>query len=157
MGLRGPRPKPSRLKLLEGTHRPDRVAANEPTPDAALLACPKGLPPLARAEWNRVAPELHALGLSATVDRSSLLGYVLSYARAMAAEKQLREEGLTTETGTGQPKAHPCVAIAHNEWAAVLRFASAFGLNPSARSRISTPQKPAADTTKKRLFGSKPA
>lgn len=157
MGLRGPRPKPTKLKLLEGTHRPDRVAANEPTPDAALLACPKGLPPVARAEWNRVAPELHRLGLSAKIDRAALLGYVLSYARAMAAEKQLQEEGNTLTTSTGYLQAHPCVSIARNEWAAVRNFAGMFGFSPASRTRISTPQKSPADTTKARLFSSKPA
>lgn len=150
--------KPTALKLLEGTYRPDRALANEPAPDAALLACPKGLPPLARAEWNRVAPELYTLGLSAKVDRASLVGYVLSYARAMQAEKQLLEEGLTMSTATGYLQAHPCVSIARNEWAAVSRFAAAFGFTPASRTRISVPDTASkGDTAKARIFGSKPA
>jgi phage terminase small subunit len=75
MGRRGPAPTPTSLKVLRGT-RPDRVNLNEPRPiEGRPVIPPAGLPPLAREEWDRVAPHLIAMGIVAEPDTAGLACY----------------------------------------------------------------------------------
>lgn len=143
MGLRGPAPKPTTLKILEGTYRADRAATAEPTPDVAVLVPPPWLVGDALEEWNRSAPVLEQLGVSASIDYAVFLGYCLSYARALQAEEDIAINGLTVVVW-GQAQKNPAVTIAQQEWAQVAKLAAQFGLTPSSRSRVSgTPKKPA--------------
>ncbi len=62
MTKRGPKPKPARLRLIAGTHRPNRHGAKEsraylPTLPMDTLQKPSSLSPEASAAWDRfIAP-----------------------------------------------------------------------------------------------------
>ena len=156
LGVRGPAPKPTALKRLEGTFRKDRVAVNEPMPMRTGLIPPDWLGEDALEEWNRVAPELDRLQLSTVVDYATFLGYCMSFARALEAEEEIAIHGLVLETFYGRV-ANPAVSIARTEWAQVRKFAAEFGLTPSARTRVSGTPKgdEQPDGAKLFLFGGK--
>lgn len=156
MGQRGPAPKPSALKRLEGTYRKDRAAVNEPEPTRSALVPPEWLGADALEEWNRVAPELDRLNLSTVVDYATFLGYCMSYARALEAEQTIAVHGLLIRSLHGMA-ANPAVAIARTEWAQVRKFAAEFGLTPAARTRVSGTPKldEKKDGAKLFLFGGK--
>lgn len=101
MGLRGPQPKPDRLKALEGNpgRRPlnlsDGINPEVSIPDPPTWLCKDGL-----KEWKRFTAELLALGLISKLDRTGLSLYCQSYGelcllqRAFAAtQKRLVEKG----------------------------------------------------------------
>ena len=153
MGLRGPAPKPTALKLLEGTFRADRAPANEPTPDAATPDMPAWVKrdADARKEWSRIVPVLAKLGVLTALDGGVLEGYIASHARAVKAERALKRKGLIVQTPFG-PKTNPAIKIAKDAWAEVRQASHALGLNPAARSRISVPKAPDAPDAKRNFL-----
>lgn len=139
MGRRGPPPKPTATKVLQGTFRKDRAPAHEPKPKATLPACPQWLTPAARKEWRRVAKELAALGLLSELDRTALAMYCQALAEYLEAKAIVGDEGITTLTDKGNVIQHPAVGVRNNAWQRVLKAAAEFGMSPSSRTRVSVP------------------
>ena len=61
--MRGRKPKPTALKLLEGNPGKRRINGSEPKPPASRPTCPAHLSPSAKAEWKRLAEALNRIGL----------------------------------------------------------------------------------------------
>jgi P27 family predicted phage terminase small subunit len=145
----GGRPRtPTRVLQLRGTHRKDRHG--DPA-DEVQFPLPTELPPapgffdeMARYEWERVGPELIEKQLLTEQDLAAFGLYCLNVARVVAAEKVLSLEGLTMMTPGGFEMARPEVSIARQCGVEVRKFAQEFGLTPSARTKVRSPQKPAA-------------
>ena len=138
MAKRGPKPAPPALKLLRGGRR-DRDAAAGPRatgrPDP-----PAHLDAIARAEWDRFAPELEAMGVLARVDGSALAIYCTAYSRWVRATAELaKPDGLTADTGQGGIKTSPYVHIATAAEYQMSRLLAEFGGTPSSRSRLAAP------------------
>lgn len=137
-GRRGPPPKPSKLKKLQGTYRKDRAAARELVAKPGVPPRPTWLNAEGKAEWDRVVPQLEALGILAVIDQSMLADYCTAHALAVNATKKYQREGMTIKVN-GQLQKHPAVKIAQEARAQAARLAGEFGLSPSSRTRISTP------------------
>lgn len=144
---------PTVIRKLRGnaSKRPlnDREPTFTPAAGAALEA-PEFLTAEARAEWDRVAPELNTSGLLAGVDRMALAGYCQSFARWVEAEREISAKGstMTLYDDDGAAKyvqQSPWVGIARAALDHMRRFAAEFGMTPSARSRVATPEKGAED------------
>ena len=60
--MRGRKPKPTALKLLDGT-RADRINHDEPAMSPASIEPPDWLDETARAHWGDLAPVLQSSGL----------------------------------------------------------------------------------------------
>lgn len=135
----GRRPRPTRLKVIEGNPG-KRKARSEPKPAPVRPSRPEWLSVEAKREWSRIIGELERLGLMTVVDRAALAGYCENWARAVAAETLLKKKGTTFMTPNGYPQQRPEVAIANRAWQQVRSFASEFGLTPAARSRLEVPE-----------------
>src|SRR5699024_2659886 len=89
--MASPKPKPANLKLIEGRGqgRDSGGRKVKPPPPFKRLPpeAPEWLPAEARAEWERVVPELARLELAKPVDRASLTAYVLTWQRIVDAQK----------------------------------------------------------------------
>src|SRR5205809_7377344 len=113
-GRRGPAPEPPRLKLIKGRGA-GRDSGGRPVAPATAgwvrlpPEPPDWLPGAARAEWDRVVPELQRLQLLKPPDRAALVAYCLTWQRLVDAQTQLAEGGLTTAGSMGQPVQHPAV------------------------------------------------
>lgn len=144
MGRRGPAPKPTALKKLAGNPGKRALPKHEPKPKAGTVApkAPAHLDKLGKAEWNRVAPELHRLGLLTDVDHAALEAYCTVYARWCDAERLLAKEGLTFETPNGYVQQRPELSIAHKALEMIKVFCAEFGLTPSSRARMQVPEPP---------------
>jgi P27 family predicted phage terminase small subunit len=138
MGERGPAPKPTSLRILEGNPSKRPLPKSEPKP-AVGATCPDWLPAEAKAEWQRVAPELERMGLLTKVDSTALAAYCAAYARWRAAEEAIAVHGLTFLTESGYAAQRPEVGIANKAMADIRAFCKEFGLTPSARGRMSVP------------------
>ena len=145
MAPRGPKPKPTNLKVIENTDRRDRTTRDEPKPKSARPSPPRHLSDEAKAEWRRVCGELYNLGLLTNVDRAALAIYCQAYGRweqaetaiAKMAEKDPAMRGLVIKTSNGNAIQNPLIGTANKAMADMMRYASEFGMTPSARSRIS--------------------
>ena len=144
MAQRGPKTKPTQLKLLTGTTRDHRLNPNEPQPDVVCPQAPEHLTKAARVEWDRIVVELMALQLVSNLDRGALGAYCQAYGRWSAAETALARmagrdtvtEGLIVKTKSGNLIQNPLVGAANKAMADMVRYAAEFGLTPSARSRV---------------------
>jgi len=137
MGQRGPTPKPSALKKLEGTYRPNR-ARREAFPELPDdLIPPDWLSEPAQAKWHELAPVLADNGLLTECDLDTLAIYCATWVRWKDAEAALQREGMTTTAQSGYKQVSPFYTIASKSQAELRALADRLGLNPSARSRIS--------------------
>lgn len=156
----GKRARPTALKVLEG----GKGKPNEPVPaPAEYIDPPTDLPPDALAEWNRVTPELYELGYVSEIDRAALTAYCMAYAlyigaqRAIAAEqkrdtkrrgkKKTGSGGLLVLTQYGNLIQNPAVGVLNKAGAAMVKYASEFGMTPAARSRINVKKARTKDPT----------
>lgn len=134
--MKGRKPKPTHLRAVQGNpgHRPIPEA---PPLDKSMPDAPEHLSDTARAEWSRVAPQLHAAGLLAQLDRAALAAYCQAYGRWVDAETQLRKVGVLIKSPSGFPMASPFLTIANQSMAQMGRILTEFGMTPSARARVS--------------------
>ena len=74
MGARGPAPKPTALKVLDGNPRHRPINRSEPRPRPVAPKCPSWLDAEAKREWRRIAPALERIGLLTEIDGTALAG-----------------------------------------------------------------------------------
>ena len=93
--MRGPPPKPTKLKLLRGEKNKDRINENEPQPATGKLDCPKHLGEEAKRYWEGEAPKLQRLGLLTEIDIGPFELLCEAYGNWIEYKKLLKEGGLT--------------------------------------------------------------
>jgi P27 family predicted phage terminase small subunit len=126
--------KPTVLKVLQGTARPDRIKKGEPKPAPVAPPPPAWLDRRARATWRKYAPMLERLGLLTEADGESFAAYCQAVSRYVTAVKRLKKVGreapddieLIRKAEVSVEKAEQSMRLLGNE----------FGLTPAARSRI---------------------
>lgn len=132
--------KPTVLKVLEGTARPN-AKAKEPQPLPITPSRPSFLSDEAVAEWDRVVPALERLGLLTEVDGANLAAYCESWAVFVAAAIDIRERGVLIpgQRGRGELVRNPSVQTMRDAASSMRAFATEFGLTPQARARMVLP------------------
>jgi P27 family predicted phage terminase small subunit len=135
MGRRGPPPKPTALRILEGNPSKRPLNPNEPKPPVGVPDCPAHLDLDAKKEWTRLAPILDRLGMLTIVDGAALAAYCQMYSRWAKAERAIKKHGITMETENGTVR-RPEVSIAREALHQMRQFAMEFGLTPASRSRV---------------------
>jgi P27 family predicted phage terminase small subunit len=160
MGRRGPPPKPTKLRELEGNPSRRPLNDREPKPKAGRVPCPTWLSAEAKAEWRRIVPELKRLGLLTTVDRTALACYCQAHAELVQATRTLDKEGrvvkvpvVAWDKGSGthevvghKLQTHPAVRLQRDAFGRVKQFLAEFGLTPASRSRLRTPEAEGGET-----------
>ncbi len=141
MGIRGRKPKPTRLKALTGNPGKRPLNETEPRPAVAVPECPPELGPVAHREWDRLVGELATLRILTNLDRAALAAYCGSYALWAEAMDAIQKYGTMVKSPSGYPIQSPYVAIANRQAEIMMRIASEFGFTPASRSRISTPSR----------------
>lgn len=154
-GTRGPLPKPSALKLLEGNagKRPLDLSAGV-NPRVEIPSAPAHLSKDAKKEWKRITPLLEELGLISGLDRSALALYCQAQGRLSELEtafnaqvaRLVQDKGLdypaavyetshaVTPSGYAQQSVIVQLIKSHREQ--VNRYLMHFGLSPAARGRV---------------------
>lgn len=143
LGKRGPQPKPTVLKVLEGNPGKRKLNQSEPTPPKAMSVPrpPKRLLPAARAEWKRLAPMLVTLGVVTEADWPAFTELCQCYAYYLAVDERITQEGSagaykTQTTDSGYEMKHPLLSIRQQHLDAWRRALADFGLTPASRSHI---------------------
>ena len=122
-------PKPTALKVMEGTYRRDRARAAEPSP-AVGATPPPWLPRSgpARRAWRRLAPVLTRTRVLTEADAEALAVVCMALAEALEAQ--------------ADPVGWRRADAAWKRYAAGL---ATFGMNPSARTRVGAVPVPEQD------------
>lgn len=143
--MRGRKPKPTTLKILDGNPGRRPLNNGEPLAPAEVPECPEFLDDEAKAEWFRTAPVLLNMGLLTTADRAALAAYCVVYSRWVAAEAQVRRQGTIVKSPLKNfPMKSPYLTVADQAMETMRKFMVEFGLTPSSRSRIRVPGNPRA-------------
>lgn len=110
----------------------------EPEHPALDAVCPDDLvDPVARVEWDRIAPQLTRSGQVTTMDRTTLIGYCLKYAQWKALEHEARVHPFIVKSPSGYPIPNPALGMANKVFGLMLKAAAELGITPSSRSRVS--------------------
>lgn len=144
MAARGQKPKPTQLKLVTGNPGGRPLPKKEAVIPNAEPLPPPFLTEDALEEWNRVCKLLYDAGLMTEADRGALSAYCQAYGRWAEAEKALalmaKKDNLTralmVKTSNGNAIQNPLVGTANKAMADMVRYATEFGMTPSARSRV---------------------
>lgn len=149
MGRRGPAPKPTALKLLQGNPGKRPINKNEPQPKAGIPRCPSWLDDEAKACWKRIVPQLDGMGVLTLIDADALTNYCETWSRWKKAVLFIQKNGdvYVQKDESGMIKyiqQLPQVAIARNLLAVLNRYQQEFGLTPAARSRLTIKEQDSA-------------
>lgn len=161
MGLRGPAPKPTALRVLEGNPSRRPLNAREPKPRAGEPEMPRHLDREARREWKRLVPILLGMRVLTEGDGIALANLCSSYSLLIQAQnlmlKAAREgkSGLLIKTPNGFPVQSPVLAVINAQMEKVGRLLREFGLTPAARSRITAAvdESDSVDALERKLCG----
>jgi|SRR5579862_6049475 P27 family predicted phage terminase small subunit len=135
MGLRGPAPKPTALRILDGEKR-YRINLAEPRPTNRPPEMPQWLTGKAADEWNRVLPELIHMGTAKAVDMAGLAAYCECVALFERLTVLVEATGPLIVGRDGLAHKNPAVAMLRGASAEVRVWAREFGLTPAARQPL---------------------
>jgi P27 family predicted phage terminase small subunit len=135
---RGPRPRPTQLKLLHGD-RKDRINQHEPTPRQSLPELPDGASADVREVWDYTLRELIAMKIAHAADRDALLCYCEAVVTHRKASALLAKSHVLVQGRDGGLVRNPVIQIQRDAATTIRGFAQEFGLTPSARTRIEAP------------------
>lgn len=137
MATRGRKPKPSSQLKLNGTFRPDRHNADEPTPDVVVPKMPTFLKGEARKEWKRITPLLAAKKCITEWDMTLITAYCFEWGvYVMLCKKLKTEEDYIVTTINGNEIQSPLLNARNRAMKNFKEIATEFGLTPSSRTRL---------------------
>lgn len=138
--IRGPKPLPTKLKLVRGNPGKRKINENEPTAEIERPEPPltDALKARGKKEYRRLCRLLEKMGVMTAVDRNELTMYCIAWENYLHAEEQVKKFGQVGKSPNDYPIQNPFVAIASKEFAKLITIGTNFGMNPSARVRLST-------------------
>jgi len=139
--MKGRKPKPTVLKIIEGNKGKRKLNTQEPKPRNPKPRCPIHLSKAARSEWRRLAHDLHRIGLLTHADRTIMTLYCESYAAWMEVKKTFKDEGSqwVLQTNRGNWVRNPLVGIMVKLEDQIRKACQEIGLSPTSRVRIQIP------------------
>lgn len=137
MAVRGRKPKPSHLRLLEGNpgHRP--INDGEPVPVGALGAAPDELTGKARERWREINDGCPWLSVA---DRDAVRAYCVAFALHLKAHEAVEKVGLFVKDTGGKIIRNPALHELARQAEAMRKWANELGFTPSARVRLDVRQ-----------------
>ena len=133
--------KPTKLKDLQGTSRPDRAPKNEPEPGGHADP-PDFLTKEARVEWDRLAPQLENIGLLTIADQSVFAVYCQGWADYKKLTEQLNDmASWTWSSDKGYRQVVPEISMRKEAWTRLKEAGAKLGLDPSSRAGLSVEPK----------------
>ena len=143
MAFPGRTPRPTQLKMLEGTVGNHAVVPDDFRPVTHIPDMPPHLLGAAAAEWERLSAELARYGMVSEVDRGVLAMICTTWARYVEAEEMIERTakgsagtGLFIKSPNGYPIQSPWLAVSNKAIELYRSLLGEFGLSPAARSRV---------------------
>lgn len=136
MGKRGPKPKPTALRVFEGD--PGRLLGKregelQPPKPPEPPAAPEWLGEHGKAIWNQHAPVLFAIGCLTHNDQKLLSLYCEAWDEFFDARAEIEREGSTCTTDKGTCYQHPAVGRKNKAIQRIRQIGGDFGMSPAAR------------------------
>ena len=134
--MRGRKPKPTFLKLLDGNAGRRPLNADEPQPQGDLSGAPDWMSDAQKAGW-RYAIEHAPASLLKRLDRSILTVWVVAEDNHRAAAEKVSKYGQVIKAPvSGQPMQSPYLGIMNRQAQIMMKAVSELGFSPASRPRI---------------------
>lgn len=153
--MKGRKPKPTPLRLIEGNrgHRP--INKDEPKPESKAPPRPRIVKGEELKAWRYVTRELEKMGTLATSDKADLLAYCHWWGNLYKAKSKLIAAGPDPEvimTAAGNYIQNPWLGIANTAAKELTKVCEKLGLDPTSRTRIKL-EKAEPQSRRERLLG----
>lgn len=142
--MKGRKPKPSYLRVLDGNAGRRPINPDEPQPVGNLEehAPPQWLSDTQKAGW-RYAMKHAPPGMLKRLDQSILTVWVVAEERHQDAAQNVSRLGSLLKGKSGTPYQNPFLAIMNKQAQIMMKAAAELGFTPSSRSRVKVePPKP---------------
>ena len=138
MAKAGRRPKPTAIRLLEGTQR--GPVKREPSMPVGVPPMPERLKvdAVAVEKWQELAVILTKMGVLTTGDGEALATLCEVHSAEQSCLLQLRAGGAVMHTDLGGVKPNPAGPMYRSLVAMKASLLSEFGLTPSSRTKLAT-------------------
>jgi P27 family predicted phage terminase small subunit len=136
--MRGRKPKPSFLRIIEGNPGKRPLNLDEPQPDGDLIDPPEDFEPGSdyRRTWEKIICDAPR-GLLKRLDTGMLQIYVVACVQHAIAAKMIMQYGSVIKSPVQeQPMASPYVAQLNAQAKIMMKAASEMGFSPTSRSRV---------------------
>lgn len=140
---RGPKPKPVKLKLLQGNLGKRKLPTNEIQPPVTRPEAPEHLNPYATDEWNRVIDIMYEHGMVTDLDVVTFGAYCSAYGEWRLAEEEMKKVGkkspisaILQVTKNGNVIKNQLACVARTARSDAVRYGEMLGLSVSARARL---------------------
>ncbi len=146
--MRGRKPKPTKLRLIQGNPGKRSINKDEPKFTAGTPDCPDHLDTVAKKEWHRITAELDAQGLLRKVDRAAIASYCTLWSRYVKCERVLAKSSLR-EVVKGKVQNHGLLRESRACQRDMMKIIVEYGFTASSTTRIhATPTNPDEDKDK---------
>jgi len=152
MGKRGPTPKPTKKKILQGTFRKDRAPENEVKPDIVKPEKPswmklykykvaenkdRDILKYANDFWDENAEKMADIGLLTEIDIQSFAMLCVAYGEWINALLKMVEQGsIVKYKESGYVNQHPYAIRADKAFNKYKKMCREFGVTPASRTNI---------------------
>ncbi len=134
MGKRGPAKMPTKLKLLHGEKRAERLNRDAPQPGGKPVM-PPGMSPASQKVWRRLLKAMTP-GIITAVDADGLRVYCDAVIRYADAAEMLESSGALIKGRDGNLVRNPLHQIARDNAMLIRLFGRDLGFLPSARESL---------------------
>jgi P27 family predicted phage terminase small subunit len=152
--MRGRKPRPSHLRVVDGTKPRNGTNAREPQVKRNLHAVPEGLTKGQKEAWTYAIANAPA-GLLKTLDRDVLLTYVVARDLLMEANKKQAKLSMVRRTAFGTDVVSPYINVIAKQSLILMKAAAEMGFTPSSRSRIEIDAEAENDDPAEKYFDDK--
>lgn len=162
MAKRGPKNRPSALRLVEGSDVGSRYNPDEPVPPKLedKPTPPTWLNARARRVWGRLAQDLWEMGVLSAVDQDQFAAHCALVARweqceidfEKAAKRDSKSHGCVVYTDKGNAIQNPLMGLLNTLRRDMQTSAALFGLTPSSRVSIRSKSKGDVDPIESKYF-----
>ena len=131
--VKGRKPKPAALKILDGSAKvnPGRVNRHEPEPSGSRPVMPATMSPEAKKAWKDLVGWLDGMGLLTSTDQHAMRRYAEGWADDLALLREWRQTMFDDRC--------PVAARLKNVELQLNRLAAEFGLTPASRAGLVAP------------------
>lgn len=136
MGKRGPKPKPTSLRVFEGDPGNllgKRKGEMQPPAPPVLPPPPAWLGDIGKQAWEQVAATLWRIGCLTENDQKLLSLYCEAWEEFFEARKEIETCGPTAYTDKGTCYQHPAVGRKNKAIQRIRQIGGDFGMSPTAR------------------------
>ncbi len=145
MGKRGPKKKPTALRVFEGNPSKRPIPENEPQPEG-IAKKPDDLGPIASQTWDQTAAVLGPINLLTAADEHAFITYCHAWEDYTTAKADCAKHGEYCIDQNNKSVLSAPYRRMEMAFQRILRLQREFGMTPAARTGLSVDSKAGKDT-----------